>query len=98
MLRRRKIGTVGLVSGGYVAAMWLLLLAGMLSSDRSYAVWATAGIISTLMMLVGGLLGVALLLAGLVGKDRQTLVFGAVLVAGCAMPILLLLASSSLVF
>lgn len=93
---RAKIPAGALVVGGYVGLEWLLLATGALASDWSYAVWATAGVLSALMMMLGGLIGFAVLFSGILERDQTTILCGATLVGGCGLPVVAVLVGGGL--
>jgi hypothetical protein len=91
-----KVAIPVYLTGGFVALQWFLLIAALLASDHSYAIWTTAGSTSVLMMFFGALAGIISLIVALLGKNRTAGICGALLFAGCAMPVVLLLVAGSM--
>jgi len=89
-----KIRVPVFLAGAYVAVQYAFLLASF--SASSHVAWATAGAAGTIMMLLGGLMGVSVLMLGLIDNNKAVLTCAAILLAGCTLPIIFLLVGASL--
>lgn len=80
------------ISLGYVALLWTLFAVGVWASGHSYAVWASAGIVAAVLMLLGAAASLFVLVAAAFTQSGRLAVPGAILAGGCALPLLLILA------
>jgi hypothetical protein len=63
----------------------------LVSSDSSYVLWASCGIASALLMMIGTVVGVSLLIVGVKEGTPQAIVWPVLLLCTTALPLLLIL-------
>lgn len=76
---------------GYVVVVWTLFMVAASASDYSYAIWAGAGIASSLLMLLGAVASFCVFAVAALTQNGRLVIPGMILAGGCVLPLLLIL-------